>query len=340
MMQANINEDLLGHLGEIGVIQLIQQFFPDHPLHVKKGIGDDCAVVDIGGEELLLLTSDMLVEGIHYHTETSSYEDIGWKALAVNLSDIAAMGGTPHTAFLSMGLRPSTTVSTLELFMRGFQKMACEAMVFLAGGDTVAVKSDAVISVTVLGRCHPEGLIYRSGARFGDDIWVSGFLGNAAGGLEILLRNEDKQVRGRRALISSHQRPVPRLTLGKALGKSGLVHAMIDLSDGIAKDLRHICDESNVGAVLDRASIPLSEPLKIFAQDLLRDPFDWAINGGEDYELLFTSSPEDRNKIEELTFSVLGKPATRIGLVVKERGLWLQVGNMKTQLPHGGYTHF
>jgi thiamine-monophosphate kinase len=335
-----MDKDLLSHIGEIGVIRLIAQFFPGRPLYIKKGIGDDCAVLDMGGEDLLLVTTDMLVEGIHYHTETSSYEDIGWKALSVNLSDIAAMGGTPHTACLSIGLRSSTPVSVLEAFMRGFQEMAREASVFLAGGDTVAVRSDSIISVTVLGKCSPEGLIYRSGARFGDDIWVSGFLGNAAAGLEILLTDQDKKDEVRDVLITAHQRPVPRLKLGKALGESGLVHAMIDLSDGVAKDLRHICDESNVGAVLDRASIPLSEPLQMLARELLHDPFDWALNGGEDYELLFTASAGDRKKIEELTFNILGRPATRIGLVVKERGLWLQTSNQRIQLPHGGYAHF
>ncbi len=335
-----MDKDFLSHMGEIGVIRLIEQFFPDRPLYIKKGIGDDCAVLDMGGEDLLLVTTDMLVEGVHYNPETSSYEDIGWKALAVNLSDVAAMGGTPHTAFLSIGLRSSTPVSMLEAFMQGFQEMAREASVFLAGGDTVAVRSDSIISVTVLGRCSPKGVIYRSGARLGDDVWVSGFLGNAAAGLEILLTNQDKKGMVRDVLIPAHRRPAPRLKLGKALGESGLVHAMIDLSDGVAKDLRHICDESNVGAVLDRASIPLSEPLQILAEDLLHDPFDWALNGGEDYELLFTSSAEDRKKIEELTLNILGRPATRIGLVVKERGLWLQTSNQRTQLPHGGYAHF
>ena len=340
MVQADMDKDLLSHIGEVGVIRLIERFFPVRPLHIRKGIGDDCAVVDMGGTDLLLVTTDMLVEGIHYHTEMSSYEDIGWKALAVNLSDIAAMGGSPHTVFLSIGLRPATPVSVLEAFMQGFQEMAHEARVFLAGGDTVAVRSNSVISVTVLGRCSPAELIYRSGARFGDDIWVSGFLGNAAGGLEILLRNGDKEGRGRHTLIAAHRRPVPRLALGKALGKSELVHAMIDLSDGVAKDLRHICDASNVGAVLDRTAIPFSEPLQILARDLSHDPLDWAFNGGEDYELLFTSSPEDRQKIEELTLHILGRPATRIGFMVKERGLWLQTGKIKNQIPHGGYVHF
>ena len=331
----------MSHIGEIGVIRLIERFFPDRPRYIKKGIGDDCAVLDMGEGDLLLVTTDMLVEGIHYTIETSSYEDIGWKALAVNLSDVAAMGGTPHTAFLSIGLKSSTPVPALGAFMRGFQEMAHAAGVFLAGGDTVAVRSDSIISVTVLGRCSPEGLICRSGARFGDDIWVSGFLGNAAAGLKILLTNQDKK-KGmvRDVLVPAYQRPAPRLKLGKALGESGLVHAMIDLSDGVAKDLRHICDASNVGGVLDRASIPISEPLQSLAQDLLHDPFDWALNGGEDYELLFTSSPKDRKKVEELTQNILGRPAKRIGLVVKERGLWLQANNVRTQLPHGGYVHF
>lgn len=337
---SNMTKDLLSHLGETGAIRLMQRFFPDHPRYVKKGIGDDCAVLETGGEGLLLVTTDMLVEGTHYTTKTLSCEDVGWKALAVNLSDIAAMGGSPHTAFLSIGLRPSTPVSVLESFMRGFQEMACETEVFLAGGDTVAVKSNSIISVTLLGSCSPEGLVLRSGARAGDDIWVTGFLGNAAGGLEILLKNKQKDEGDRQALVSSHQRPAPRLNLGKALGKSGLVHAMIDLSDGVAKDLRHICDESDVGAILEQETIPISEPLQNLARDLSHDPFDWALNGGEDYELLFTSSHEYRKKIEELTANVMGRTATRIGFVVKEKGLWLQAGGVRNQLTHGGYTHF
>ncbi len=335
-----MSKDLLSYVGESGVIRLMQRFFPDHAHYVKKGIGDDCAVLETGGKDLLLVTTDMLAEGVHYTTKTTPYEDIGWKALAVNLSDIAAMGGTPHTAFLSIGLKSSTPVSILESFMRGFREMACEAGVFLAGGDTISVTSHSVISVTLLGRCSPEGLVFRSGARVGDDIWVSGFLGNAAGGLEILLRNEHKEEEGRQMLISSHQRPAPRLKLGKALGESGLAHAMIDLSDGVAKDLRHICDESNVGAVLDRGSIPISEPLQALARDLSHDPIDWALNGGEDYELLFTTLPEDRKKIEELTVSVMGRTAARIGFVVKDKGVWLRAGSMRTQLTHRGYTHF
>lgn len=335
-----MDQESLHHLGETGVIRLMQQFFPDCPPYVNKGIGDDCAVLETGGKDLLLITTDMLVEGIHYTTTTLSCEDLGWKALAANLSDIAAMGGSPHTAFLSMGLKPSAPVSMVESFMRGFQEMACEAGVFLAGGDTVAVTSDSVISVTLLGRCSPEELVFRSGALAGDDIWVSGFLGNAAGGLELLLRNEQGRDEYRQTLIFSHQRPLPRLKLGKALGKSGLVHAMIDLSDGVAKDLRHICVESKVGAVIDRESLPISEPLHTLARDLSHDPFDWALNGGEDYELLFTSSPADRKKVEELTAEITGETATRIGSVVKEKGLWLRAGSMRSQIPPGGYEHF
>ena len=200
--------------------------------------------------------------------------------------------------------------------------------------------SDSVISVTLLGRCSPEGLVFRSGAQVGDDIWVSGFLGNAAGGLEVLLANEHKEEGDRQILVSSHQRPAPRLKLGKALGESGMVHAMIDLSDGVAKDLRHICDESGVGAVLNQESVPISEPLRTLARDLSHDPFDWALSGGEDYELLFATPLEYRKEIEEITKNVMGKAATRIGLIVKEQGLWLQTVGDRIQFPYGGYTHF
>ncbi|MFV9690217.1 MAG: thiamine-phosphate kinase [Desulfobacteria bacterium] len=330
----------LSRLGEIGAIRTVQRFFPDPPHHVKKGIGDDCAVLEIEGGELLLVTTDMLVEGIHFKAETSSFEDLGWKALAVNLSDIAAMGGVPHTALLSIGLKPSAPADDLEAFMRGFSEMAAEAGVFLAGGDTVGVISDSVVSVTLMGRCSCKGLVLRSGARVGDDIWVSGFLGNAAGGLEILLNKKYRNRKGSQRLVSSHQRPTPRLRLGNALGERRLVHSMIDLSDGVAKDLTHICDESHVGAVLYQESIPVSDDLRVLAQDLSHDPYDWALNGGEDYELLFTASSRHCKDIEKIAADLTGGYAAKIGSIVKEKGLWLGSGSSKVPLTHGGYSHF
>jgi thiamine-monophosphate kinase len=169
----------LNDLGEAGIIQLIQEKGPARlPSHLKKGIGDDCAVLKTTGDRALLVTTDTLIEGIHFTAELLPPEALGWKALAVNISDIASMGGTPHTAFLSVGMKPETEVSFIETFMAGFQALASRTDIVLAGGDTVESPSSAVITVTLLGDCLPEHLVYRSGAGVGDDVWVTGPLGN------------------------------------------------------------------------------------------------------------------------------------------------------------------
>jgi thiamine-monophosphate kinase len=201
----------LNDIGEAGIIQLIQEKGPSRlPSYVKKGIGDDCAVLETTRDTVLLVTKDTLIEGIHFTTKTLPPEALGWKALAVNMSDIAAMGGTPHTAFLSIGIKPETEVSFIESFMAGFQALAGKTDIVLAGGDTVESPSSAVITVTLLGDCLPEHLVYRSGARVGDDVWVTGPLGNAAAGLFLLLNKKDSELSGYESLIIAHQKPIPR----------------------------------------------------------------------------------------------------------------------------------
>ncbi|MBW1742855.1 MAG: thiamine-phosphate kinase [Deltaproteobacteria bacterium] len=332
---------IVNDLGEDGVIQLIHgKGLASLPSRVRKGIGEDCAVLETDGDSLLLVTMDTLIEGIHFTAETLPPQALGWKALAVNVSDIAAVGGTPHTAFLSMGIKPETEVSFVESFMAGFEAMAAETDIVLAGGDTVESPSGTVITVTLLGGGLPEHLVYRSGAKIGDDIWVTGPLGNAAAGLFVLLNRNASELAGYESLISALQRPIPRLEIGKALGQSGLVHAMIDISDGVAKDLRHICEESGTGALLQAASLPLSGQLEKLASLTDKDPAEWALQGGEDYELLFTASSANKDEIVSLTTKVLGNPAAKIGTIVQEDGMWFEGHKGKQPLGPGGYTHF
>ena len=335
------NKRSLNELGEAGIIQLIQEKGPAGlASHVRKGIGDDCAVLETGRDRLLLITTDMLIEGIHFTDQTLTPKALGWKALAVNISDIAAMGGTPHTAFLSMGLKPEASISFLESFMAGFKALADETAIILAGGDTVESPSFVAITVMLLGDCPPENVVYRSGARVGDDLWVTGPLGNAAGGLLLLREGMSSGLSGYASLIQAHQRPLPRLAEGKALGESGLVHAMIDISDGIAKDLVHICEQSHTGALLQATSIPMSDALLRLAADTKKSPLDWALHGGEDYELLFTAASSDEEKIVSLATKVSGSPPTKIGTIVKEDGIWLEGKTGRNRLQSGGYMHF
>ncbi len=331
----------LNDLGEAGIIELIQRKGPLRlPSYVRKGIGDDCAVLDTGRDRSLLVTTDTLIEGVHFTDQTLSPETLGWKALAVNISDIAAMGGTPHTAFLSIGLKPEMKVSFLESFMSGFKDLADKTGIVLAGGDTVASFSSTVVTTMLLGDCVQENVVYRSGARAGDDVWVTGPLGNAAGGLFVLRDRLSPEPSGYEPLIRAHQRPIPPLEVGKALAESGLVHAMIDISDGIAKDLGHICEQSGTGTLLQAKSIPMSDELLRLAAEVDKSPFDWALNGGEDYELLFTASSSDEEKIVAITTKVLGSPPSKIGTIIKGDGISLEAETGIKRLGPGGHVHF
>jgi thiamine-monophosphate kinase len=335
------NNRTLKELGEAGIIQLIHgEVSPELPIYLKKGISDDCAVLETAEDRLLLVTTDTLIEGIHFTAQTLSPEALGWKTLAVNISDIAAMGGTPRTAFLSIGIQAEAKVSFLESFMAGFKALADKLGIILAGGDTVESPTSTVITVTLLGDCLPEHVVYRSGARVGDDVWVTGPVGSAAGGLFLLQTKEVAPPSGYESLIRAHQKPMPPLDAGKALGRGGLAHSMIDISDGIAKDLSHICEQSGVGAVLWAASIPMSSHLLRLAAEKEKKALQWALHGGEDYELLFTALPADKEEIQSLTAKVSNTPATNIGTIIPEEGVWLETKKGRERVESSGYLHF
>ena len=339
-MKTITNIKTLKDLGETGIIRLIQDRVPQKlPSHVIKGIGDDCAVLETSGDRVLLVTTDTLLEGIHFTDQTLSPEALGWKALAVNISDIAAMGGTPRTAFLSIGLKAESKASFLDSFMTGFNALAQKTGIVLSGGDTVECPSIVLVTITLIGECLPGSVLYRSGARAGDDVWVTGPLGNAAGGLFVLRNKKAGASFGYESLVRAHQKPTPRLDMGKALGESGLVHAMIDISDGISKDLGHICEQSGVGAVLQEASIPMSSRLIELAGDRQK-ALRWALHGGEDYELLFTTSTADKEKVESLTAKLSGRPAVKVGTVIPGNGIFLAEKKAKVPLEARGYIHF
>ncbi len=328
-------------MGETGIIEWIRKVAgAGPPAYVKTGIGDDCAVLRPSQGTLLLATTDTLIEGIHFTAGTLSPEDLGWKAMAVNLSDIAAMGGTPRCALLSLGLRRETEVRFVEFFMKGLQALAKETGVTLVGGDTVESPSATIVTLTLLGDCAEQELITRCGAKQGDHIWVTGPVGNAAAGLCLLLGKSAVPAIDYPSLVQAHRRPRPRLALGKALGGSGLVHAMIDLSDGIAKDLDHVCRESGTGALLTADTIPLSPEMVRLAAQTGQDPLEWALSGGEDYELLFTASPADDSSVIALAEKVTGVSAAKIGTIVQGGGIRIKKGDGVQSLPQGGYRHF
>ena len=298
----------LSRLGEFGLIERIRQKAPAGRA-VRIGIGDDAAWIT-NQNNSSLVTADLLIEGIHFDLRWTSLSDLGHKALAVNLSDIAAMGGVPAYVILSLGLPADLDSAQMDAFYRGLQGLAGRTGVALVGGDTNAAVT-LIVSVCLIGHA-PYAPIRRSGARAGDDIYVSGTLGDAALGLKFLQsggRRESKK-RAIAKLIARHHRPEPRLALGLLLAKNRLATAMIDVSDGLLQDLEHVCKASGVGATISQERLPLSAAYRAVAES---GETTTALTGGEDYELLFCGRPQDRTRIERVSERA-GVSVTRIGV--------------------------
>jgi len=261
---------------------------------VRVGIGDDCAVLESASGSLVLATTDLLIEDVHFRRRWATPMDIGWKSLAVNVSDIAAMGGRPRWGLIALACPEAVTVEEAEAFYAGVQALAAEHDVVIVGGDTCASPWGWIINVTLLGEAVRAPLL-RSTARAGDVIAVTGSLGRSAAGLALLEANPAPAgVPGdaRADVTAAHLRPRPRTREGLWLGEAGGVTAMIDLSDGLATDLGHLCEESAVGARVDLARIPVDASVREVARALGRDAVHWATGGGEDYELLLTCAPD------------------------------------------------
>lgn len=284
----------IGELGEFGLIEEIRSVFSKTVPEGMCGIGDDCAVIPQKTGLDTLVSTDMLIEGTHFLREDIKAFELGWKSAAVNLSDLAAMGATPVGSFLSFALPQEIETSWIREFMDGFKDISIPCGCPLLGGDTTSSPDRLCISVTVLGNA-PHGMAkLRSGARIGDKICVTGTLGDSAAGLQIILNGIERN----EFLLKRHYLPTPRVKEGKSLLETEGVHAMMDISDGIASDLRHILRESGVGAEIDLSLLPLSEELRRICTKEGWDANKLAVSGGEDYELLFTVSPEAEKGIK------------------------------------------
>jgi thiamine-monophosphate kinase len=276
------------------------------------GIGDDAAVIR-WGEGTLLLTTDTLLEGIHFRRSTATLHDIGAKAMAVNVSDIAAMGGEPCYALLALALPPTLGVADIDELYAGIEDMARRHGVTVVGGDTCAAPDGVVLSVTLVGRVIGTPL-RRSGARPGDAVLVTGSLGASAAGLALLERGAGALPAAIvEAVVRPHRVPTPRVAESALIRASGWATAMIDLSDGLASDLGHIATESRVGARIDVDALPVSEATRAAAAALGVDPLGWALSGGEDYELLFTAAPDRVADLARDVTARTGTPVRRIG---------------------------
>jgi len=320
----------LKELGERRVISKIRRAFGEQRTDILIGIGDDAALVK--APRSLLLTTDILVEDEDFRRAVHPPRLLGRKALNVNLSDIAAMGGRPLHALVGMALPGDVEESWLRQFMAGFRSAAREARVALVGGD-LSRSEKIMISVTVTGEANSP--VTRSGARAGDGIFVSGTLGDAARGFRLLEEGGLKGTsRGAGPLVRAFLDPVPRLELGALLARRKLASAMIDISDGLSVDLAHICEESRVGAEVDASRVPISAALR----RLSKDPLALALHGGEDFELLFAVRQAKIAAVEKLPSKFR---LTRIGRVTAGNKMFL-VGpdNKKEPLRAGGFEHF
>ncbi len=332
----------LQQLGEFGFIDRIKTNSVFRPQGVIKGIDDDCAVFEIGDEEHYgLITIDALVEGVHFIRDLISPADLGYKSLAVNLSDIAAMGGIPNDAYVTLAVPASLTVEYLDAFYNGLYALAGQHNVNVLGGDTTRSKGDFFVAIAVYGRVGKSNVCYRHGAKPGDLVFVTGTLGDSAGGLEVLLNTLHLDEPHRSHLVSAHVRPKAFVAESPFLASLGGVTSMIDLSDGIGSDIFHICRQSQVGAKIRQRNIPISEALQRFCQKYARDTLDLALNGGEDYRLLFTVTPEKGQTIQESYRNRFGESLFLIGEITELGGVVLASDDGQEKiLQQSGWDHF
>ncbi|RMH94208.1 thiamine-phosphate kinase [Lysobacter pythonis] len=293
---------------------------------VPLGIGDDAALVAPPPGIQLAIATDTLNVGVHFPPETAAF-DIGWKALAVNLSDLAAMGAEPAWASLSLSL-PESDVAWLDAFLDGFGELAARHGVALIGGDTT--RGPLSVCVNVVGFVAPGRAMRRDAARVGDEVWVSGTLGDAAAALSLWRAGRDVPP----ALRERLDRPVPRIALGHAL--AGIAHAGIDVSDGVLADLGHVAAASGVRIEVETGALPASSALAAFDVDTRRH---WQATGGDDYELCFSAPPEARGRVEALA-ARMGVRVSRIGRVGAGAGVRAFAGGEPWVPARTGYAHF
>ncbi|MCP9463338.1 MAG: thiamine-phosphate kinase [Nitrospira sp.] len=320
-------------IAEFSLIRVITRRFRRRARRLIKGIGDDAAVIISPPSVWWHVTTDLLVEGVHFDLKTAAPHTIGYRAAIANLSDIAAMGATPRYLFIALAIpRGFASRSVLSLY-DGLMEACRSHHVALLGGDTSASGAGLFISITLIGTSAAGHALFRHGAAVGDHIYVTGTVGDSLAGLQLLNEHRSSRPASRRRrflpakdrkfLIERHLRPSARLKEGQWLNQKSLATAAIDLSDGLSGDLRHICEESGVGAEIDGDALPISVACRAYAATCETSPVDLALQGGEDYELLFTAPPSLQATIERQARR-RGFQITRIG-VIKPRRFGIQV---------------
>jgi len=325
----------ISQIGEFVLIDLIKRRVFSKDKSVLVNIGDDAAVIEPSKDKLLIFTTDTLMEKVHFDLRYFTFEQIGWKAMVANLSDIAAMGGLPKFALVTIGLPQSTSVKNVISIYDGMNDIAKRYDCKIIGGDTLFSSKGILISIALLGEVEKNSLVKRTGAKTGDLICVTGDLGEAQAGLEFLKRYPHRKP----ALVKKHLNPFPRINEARALVENLKITSMIDISDGLSSELFHLTEENHLGAIIYEEKIPIS-PNCIKAGNLLkRSPLFWALSSGEEYELLFTFGrkklPQLEKIKEKVKVSVIGE------MLEKKEGVFLmEKSGKKRALKKIGFTHF
>ncbi len=324
---------------ERDLIEYIAQSSTKSPAGLRKGIGDDCAIIDQNSDEQYIVTTDMLVEDVHFNLKWHPPKELGRKSIAVNLSDIAAMGGIPQFVFLSLSLTDSLGDAWLKEWIGGATSIIEEYNCCLAGGDTVR-GARLTINVTVIGSVAKNKAIMRSTAQKDQSIYVSGHLGSAAAGLLLFETNRTDLFTSSRArpFVRRHLDPSPDIVAGHLLMASGMVTAMQDISDGIATDLSHICASSGIGAIVEESLLPHHPNLPAVAAEIGENASDLMIAGGEDYHLVFTILPDKDATFEE-KMSTEGVTVYKIGRTIDGSEVQLRSKGKVRNITFGGFEH-
>ncbi len=327
---------------EIGEFEFIDHIAAHiQTIVVRCGIGDDCAVMDIDAHRVRLVTTDLMVEHVHFVCD-SPPEGVGHKLLAVSLSDVAAMGGKPTDAVVSVAVPTNFDVGYVERIYTGLYACAERFGVAIVGGDTTRSPEALVLNLTLTGEMAKDRVCYRSGAQPGDLICVSGTLGDAAGGLAMMRGDMGLSREDRAHLLRQFNRPEPRVVLGQTLAETGVVKAMMDVSDGVASDMRHMCRRSGVSAILQETAIPMSDAFVRFCEKSQQPAVHLALSGGEDYELLFVIAADQWPVIDALTAQGQFPSIQVIGRIIAGKGeVWVESAEGVLKPPvKMGYDHF
>lgn len=334
----------LSGISELALIRLIRGASVAAAPDLIQGIGDDCAVFGTPEAGQWLITTDTLVDAVHFDRDWHPPELLGRKSIAVNFSDIAAMGGNPRFVLLSLCLPHDLEAEWLQRWLSGVSAILAEYGCVLIGGDTVRGR-ELVISVTVLGEARHNQILYRTGARPGDTVYVSGPLGSAAAGLALFQKAKEEKAHPEQwpqwqDLLAAHLNPLPLVTLGQHLGCSGCVTSMQDISDGVATDLAHICEESGTGSLLYAERLPALPVIDSAALFLEKEKLDLLLKGGEDYQLLFTVHPGREKELEASLLTALNHQIYPVGIITEGQGVILEKSDgSRCDITFQGYEH-